>query len=125
MSKINILGIEYNIKIISFSELSRYYNNDSEEQFVFLKKIIGESGEFFGGLTDFQNCIIWINKDMNQDRIKKILVHEIMEAINQEIQGELDHVLLQSITNALYSTNLINLDSILNDEEFNISLYKT
>ena len=123
MASINILGINYDIELINTDELFEIFkrNKDDLDQ---IKELVGEKGEGFGGLCDPKRCKIYLNKEMREDKIKKVLLHEIMESSTVECQIDLDHTVLQAITNALWCSGIICVDKLVKNEleEVNIPI---
>lgn len=115
MKTINVLGIEYSIAIVSASELMSQLK-ESNPSYEEIKSELGTEGQHFAGLCDNMSCTIWINRDItNREKMKKVLVHEIIEAIDAEGLLGIEHSKLQSITNGLFTAKLIDLDGLLDE----------
>lgn len=110
---VNVLGIQYSIEIISASELIKQLK-ETNLSFLEIIEVIGQEGEHFAGLCDNMECKIWINRDIrNKEKLKKVLIHEIMEAIDGECLLGIEHSKLQAITNGLFMSNLFNIDELV------------
>jgi hypothetical protein len=75
---LKILGHRYRIK----------YTNDED-------KLMGDNR----GLTDLENCIIYINSDLCKSEQEATLIHEILHCLNFEI---MDEVFIDGLARALY-----------------------
>ena len=113
MGVVEILGIKYSIEIVSVSELLKQLK-ETNSSYKEILEIIGQEGERFAGLCDSMECKIWINKDIrNKEKMKKVVVHEIMEAIDGEGLLGIEHSKLQTITNGLFISGLLNIDDLV------------
>ncbi|MBF0554123.1 MAG: hypothetical protein HQK96_06125 [Nitrospirae bacterium] len=59
------------------------------------------STEHLGQLEPLK-CLIRINKEISKDRQQTTLLHEILEAINEQYQFELEHGKIQGLEATLY-----------------------
>lgn len=123
MAFVNVLGINYEIELVTTEELFERFKNDKED-IDEVKKIVGEKGDLFGGLCDPRKCKIYLNKTFRDDKLKKVLFHEIMEAAAVECQIDIDHVVLQALTNAIWCSDILQLDKLVKNEleEVNIPI---
>ena len=93
MNQIKILGIEYKLE-----EVEQVNKN---------QRLFGE--------IDFVNQTIKIEKDLNEDRKKQVLLHEILHGICEQLGIEEinnNETLIQSISSALYQ--------VLKDNKINV-----
>jgi hypothetical protein len=119
---INIMGVDYEvIQLLPGAVLNVYKESEHFEE---VKRLIGENAQSFAGLCDALNCKIYINISLPDQKREKTLIHEIIEAVDQECCLELDHTKIQSITNAIFSLGLINVKELLKlePEDLEISL---
>lgn len=113
MQFIEILGIQYSIEIVSVSELLRQLK-ETNSSYNEILEVMGQEGEHFAGLCDNMECKIWINSDIrNKEKMKKVVIHEIMEAIDGECLLGIEHSKLQAITNGLFTSKLLNIDDLV------------
>lgn len=119
MKNVNIMGIKYTVKLISVGELFKVYDGTAHLEAV--KSLFGQNLENFSGLCDAMTETIFINRDMSDEKKKKTLLHEIMEAFDQESLTELSHLQIQTIANAFFIMGLVNLEELLQDEPIEIS----
>jgi hypothetical protein len=119
MKTINVLGIEYIIRFVSAKEMMETVKEDNPLYSELVERL-GPNGEFFAGLCNARDCKIWVNKGMKKEKVEKILIHEIMEAISQEGLLEIEHAQLQAIVNGLFTSGIIKVDHLMEyDEETN------
>jgi hypothetical protein len=118
MKSITVMGIEYTIEFITSEELLEiiYQEKDEALQKIILE-FIGEKAERFAGLCNSSNCKIYVNKSMKYEKARKTLIHEIVEAIGNEIDLDVEHSVIQAITNALFTSGIINVDKLMEKYE--------
>jgi hypothetical protein len=107
MKQVKIMGIDYSVVQVGATEVVEAFKDSPH--FASVKELVGENGENFAGLCDAQKCVIYIFKDLPQDKKEKVFVHETIEATDQECLLELPHSRIQEITNLLYMNELLNL----------------
>ncbi len=107
MKQVKIMGIDYTVVKISAMDVVNTFKDSPH--FNSVKELIGQEGENFAGLCDAQKCMIYIFNELPQDKKEKVLVHEIIEAIDQECLLELSHSKIQEITNLLFTNEPINV----------------
>lgn len=113
MQFVDVLGIQYSIQIVSVSELLKQLK-ETNSSYNEILEVIGQEGEHFAGLCDNMECKIWINGDItNKEKMKKVIIHEIMEAIDGEGLLGIEHSKLQAITNGLFTSGLLNIDDLV------------
>ena len=120
MKKINVMGIDYEIIQLTPEAVIRVYAESPHNEEV--NKLLGEKGEHFAGLCDAQDCKIYINIGIPLEKKKKILIHEFVEAIDQESITELEHVKMQAITNAFFISGIVNVEELLKIEPEDIEI---
>jgi len=120
MKKINVLGIDYEvIQLTPTAAIDSFAESPHLEQ---VKQLIGENGQNFAGLCDAQACKIFINVELPYEKKVKTLIHEFVEALDQEACTELDHVKMQAITNAFFISGIINIGELLKVEPEDIEI---
>lgn len=107
MRSVNILGIKYEIEILTAKQLLAKFENN-EEDLKDLLEITGPNAVGFAGLCLARSCKIYINSEMSKEKIKKVLLHEIVEAIQSESQIEIEHSDLQAITNGFWCAGIVS-----------------
>jgi len=100
MKQVKIMGIDYSVVQISAIDVVNAFKDSPH--FNNVKELIGQEGENFAGLCDAQKCVIYVFNELPQDKKEKVLVHEMIEAIDQECLLELAHSRIQEITNLLF-----------------------
>lgn len=123
MKQINIMGIYYEIVLISPVSVITVFKETAHLEEV--KKLIGDEAQHFAGLCDAQSCKIYINNELPYEKKKKTLIHEIVEAMDQECILELEHTKMQSITNTLFTSGIVNVEELLKndpEEDFEICI---
>lgn len=120
MKKVNVLGIEYEIIQLSPKSVIDVYGRTPLYDDV--KQLIGEDGRYFAGLCDTTRCKIYINADLPYEKRVKALIHEFMEAVDNESSNDLEHVKIQSITNALFLSGLFDVKELLKVEPEDIEI---
>jgi len=111
------MGIDYEVKQISVGELFKTYEGTSHLDDV--KNLFGENLQNFSGLCDALTQTIYINRDIPENKKRKTLMHEIVEALDQECLTELSHISIQTIANALFLSGLFNVEELLQEDETN------
>jgi len=117
MKTVPIMGIDYEVKQISVGELFKTYEGTSHLDDV--KNLFGENLQNFSGLCDALTQTIYINRDIPENKKRKTLMHEIVEALDQECLTELPHISIQTIANALFLSGLFNVEELLQEDETN------
>lgn len=107
MKQVKIMGIDYDVIQISAIDVVNAFKEGPH--FENVKELVGQQGENFAGLCDAQKCIIFLFNELPEDKKEKVLVHEMIEAIDQECLLELQHARIQEITNLLFMGEPINL----------------
>lgn len=116
MKQINIMGVNYEIiQLKPKSAIEAFKDSPHCEE---VKKLIGDEGQHFAGLCDAQMCKIYLNLDLPYEKKKKTLLHETVEAMDQECILELTHIQMQAIANTLFLSGIIDVEDLLkNDPE--------
>jgi hypothetical protein len=110
MKQLKIMGIDYSVIQISPADVIESFKNSPHLANV--KELIGSEGENFAGLCDAQKCILYIYNELPEDKKQKTLVHEIIEAIDQECLLDIPHPRMQEITNLIFMGEPICLNDI-------------
>ncbi len=55
------------------------------------------------GKCDYDKCIIYLEKDMEQSQKEATLIHEIFHALNSTMDEGLGHMLLDSLSEQFYA----------------------
>lgn len=111
---INILGVNYEVVECSPKEIfeREEYKGDAEQ--ALLKNAIGSDGILFGGLCNTQACTIYVNSEIkNEKKRTKILLHEVMEAIDHEALLGLKHNQIEQIAGGIFMTGRFNTNSVM------------
>jgi hypothetical protein len=99
MKSINILGVEYRVII--------------EDNLESLQENLG--------CVDLDHQIIYIRKDMSDSMIKSTLLHEVIEAINYQLELKMPHRVICGIEAGIFDVISCNsnglFDSLLEEEE--------
>lgn len=123
MKRISVMGINYEIIQLSPESLLKLFENGNHSNDI--KELFGEKCENFSGLCDAQASKIYLNVDISDEKKKKTLIHELVEAMDQECILELSHIQMQSIANTLFLSGIMNLDNLIKhdpeDLEININ----
>lgn len=120
MKQVNIMGINYEIVQVLPSGVVKAFENSAH--FNEVKNLVGEEGQHFAGLCDAHNSKIYINIELPYEKKKKTLIHEIVEAMDQECILDLEHVKMQAIANTLFLSGLLNLEELLKLEPEDIEI---
>lgn len=113
---VNILGIKYDVEILTAKQLLAKFENN-EEDLKDLLEITGPNAIGFAGLCFARYCKIYVNSEMSEEKIKKVLLHEIVEAIQSESQIEIEHSDLQAITNGFWCAGIVSgLDNLVEND---------
>ena len=122
MKKINVMGINY--EIIQLEPTAAVAAYADSAHFDEVKSLIGEEGQHFAGLCDAQSCKIYININLPYEKKVKTLIHEFVEALDQESCTELEHVKMQAITNAFFMSGIVDVEELLkvDPEDLEISI---
>lgn len=122
MKIIKVMGIDYEIIQLKPKDVIEAYSKSTH--FEEVKRLIGDNGQHFAGLCDVQDCKIYINIELPDEKKVKTLLHEFVEALDQESCTELEHTKMQSITNAFFMSGLIDVKELLNvdPEDIEISI---
>lgn len=116
MKTVLIMGISYEIHHVTPAQLLKVFENTVH--FEAIKKLFGENAENFSGLCDSQCSKIYLNIELPYEKKKKTLIHEIVEAMDQECILDLSHIQMQAIANTLFLSGVINVEEALkNDPE--------
>lgn len=123
MKKVTIMGIDYEIIQLQPDGLLKVFEPGVHADDI--KKLFGEKCENFSGLCDAHSSKIYLNIDLPAEKKKKTLIHEIIEAMDQECILELAHIQMQAIANALFLSGVMNLEELIKyepeDLEININ----
>lgn len=120
MKQIMVMGVPYEIIQISSKNVCGAFKDSLHAEEV--KKLVGENGENFAGLCDAHLGRIFLNVDLPYEKKKKTLLHEFVEAMDQECLLELEHTKMQSIANTLLLTGLLNVEELLKNEPEDIEI---
>jgi hypothetical protein len=120
MKTINVMGIFYEIVQLKPEAVMEIYKDTDHYEHV--QKMLGEKGQDFAGLCDAQQHKIYINIDLSYEKKKKTLIHEFVEALDQESVTELAHVVMQAITNAFFIAGIIDIEELLKVEPEDIEI---
>jgi hypothetical protein len=120
MKQVNVMGINYEIVQIQPKSVIAIFKESPHYEEV--KKLVGDEAQHFAGLCDAQLCKIYINSDLPYEKKKKTLIHEIVEAMDQECILELEHTKMQSITNSLFISGILNVEELLKNEPEDIEI---
>ncbi len=110
MKQVKIMGIDYDVIQISAIDVVNAFKDGPH--FDNVKELVGQQGENFAGLCDAQKCIIFIFNELPEDKKEKVLIHEMIEAIDQECLLELQHARIQEITNLLFMGEPLNITDL-------------
>lgn len=110
MKQVKVMGIDYEVIQISAMDVVNAFKDSPH--FGNVKELIGQEGENFAGLCDAQKCIIYVYNELPEDKKEKVLIHEIIEAVDQECLLELPHFRIQEITNLLFMSEPINVSDL-------------
>lgn len=100
MKQVTVMGIAYGIIQVSPSVVIASFKDSPHLANV--KELVGAEGENFAGLCDAQKCIIYIFNGLPDDKKRKTLIHEMIEAVDQEALLNLEHYRIQELTNLLF-----------------------
>jgi len=120
MKQIDVMGVHYEViqlqpkSVIAIFKESPHYEE--------IKKLVGDEAQHFAGLCDAQMCKIYINSDLPYEKKKKTLMHEIVEAMDQECILELTHIQMQAIANTLFISGILNLEELLKTDPEDIEI---
>lgn len=120
MKQVTVMGIEYEIAQITPETLLKIF--EGTDHYEALKKMFGENAQNFSGLCDAQLAKIYINSELPFEKKKKTLIHEIVEALDQECTTDLTHIQMQAIANTLFLTGLVNVEELLKNEPEDIEI---
>ena len=110
-SKVKIFGVDYEVREVTVKELYDRPEHIGEKGAASLNNVIGHGGKFFGGLCDGHNCNLFINSNIKRvQKRKKIFIHEVLEAIDQEAALGLKHNQIEQVANGLLMAGLIKTD---------------
>lgn len=110
MKQVKVMGIDYAVVQISAIDVVNAFKDSPH--FNNVKELIGQEGENFAGLCDAQKCVIYIFNELPEDKKEKVLIHEIIEAVDQECLLELPHYRIQEIANLLFMAEPINVSDL-------------
>jgi len=120
MKQVNVMGVNYEvIQLQPKSVIAVFKESPHYEE---IKKLVGDEAQHFAGLCDAQMCKIYINSDLPYEKKKKTLIHEIVEAMDQECILELAHIQMQAIANTLFISGILNLEELLKNEPEDIEI---
>jgi len=122
MKQIEIMGCSYEIIQVTPAGLLKAF--DGTVHMSDLKEMFGNDCKNFSGLCDAQLLKIYINIELPLEKKKKTLLHEIVEAIDQESLTELCHIQMQSIANAFFLSGILDVEGLLklDPEDIEISI---
>jgi hypothetical protein len=116
------MGINY--EIVQLKPKTAIESFKDSPHYEEVKKLIGEEGQHFAGLCDAQMCKIYINIDLPHEKKKNTLLHETVEAMDQQCILELTHIQMQAIANTLFISDLFDnkLEELLKNEPEDIEI---
>jgi len=114
MKQISVMGIQYEIIQLLPEDLSKLYEGTQHEQS--LHELFGKKCENFSGLCDAQNQKIYLNIKLAEEKKKKTLIHEFIEAMDQESILELAHIQMQAIANTFFLSGIVDLEDLIKIE---------
>lgn len=120
MKQVNVMGINY--EIIQLPPKSVIAIFKESPHFEEVKVLVGDVAQHFAGLCDAQLCKIYINSELPYEKKKKTLIHEIVEAMDQECILELEHTKMQSIANTLFISGILSVEELLKNEPEDIEI---
>ena len=114
------MGINYEIvQLPPKSVLAIFKESPHFEE---VKRLVGDEAQNFAGLCDAQLCKIYINSELPYEKKEKTLIHEIVEAMDQECILELEHTKMQSIANTLFISCILNVEELLKNDPEDIDI---
>jgi len=120
MKTINVMGIDYEVVQLKPEAVMELYKDSAH--FEHVQKMLGDKGQDFAGLCDAQKAKIYINIDLSIEKKRKTLIHEFVEALDQEAVTELAHVEMQAITNAFFIAGIADVEELLKIEPEDIEI---
>jgi hypothetical protein len=117
-AKVKIFGVDYEVREVSTQQLYDRPEHKSEKGAASLNSVIGHGGKFFGGLCDGHNCNLFINSNIKRlQKRRKIFIHEVLEAIDQEAALGMKHNQIEQIANGLLMAGLINTKGFVSSKD--------
>lgn len=120
MKQIIIMGVPYEIVQIMPADLLKQYTDSLHVDEI--KKLFGEKCENFSGLCDAQVGKIYINIQLPPEKKRKTLIHEFIEALDQECITELSHIQMQTIANTFFLSGIVDIEELLKDDPQDIEI---
>lgn len=106
---LKIMGIDYEVICLSPEALVRlYFDENGEEGVAGLERIVGRGAQHFGGLCDGGKARLFVNSEMPIDKQEKVLLHEVLEAVDGETCIQLKHNQIEAISNAFFLSSLLS-----------------
>ncbi len=120
MKQISIMGVNYEIIQLQPKSVVEVFKTSPHWEEI--KKMVGDECQHFAGLCDAQMCKIYLNSDLPYEKRKKTLIHEIIEALDQECITEFSHIQMQAIANTLFTSGILNVEDLLKNEPEDIEI---
>lgn len=120
MKKIAVMGLDYEIVQLTPQELLESYSEDP--RYSELVKLFGPGCIDFSGLFDGHRNKIYLNINLIDDKKKKTLIHEFVEALDSECCTDLSHIQMQSIANAFSLAGIVNVEELIKNEPEDIEI---
>lgn len=114
MKQIPVMGVPYEIIQLLPEDLFKLYEGTQHE--AGLQKLFGDKCENFSGLCDAQQQKIYLNIKLAAEKKRKTLLHEFVEAMDQESILELAHIQMQAIANAFFLSGIIDVEELIKIE---------
>ena len=120
MKKIAVMGIDYEIVQITPQELLKSY--EKSPQYSELVELFGPGCIDFSGLFDGHRNKIYLNINLIDDKKKKTLIHEFVEALDSECCTDLSHIQMQAIANSFFLAGIVNVEELIKNEPEDIEI---
>lgn len=120
MKKIIVMGLDYEIVQITPQDLLKSY--EESPQYEALVKLFGENCQDFSGLFDGHRNKIYLNVNLIDSKKEKTLIHEFVEALDQECCTDFTHIQMQAIANSFFLAGIVNVKELIKNEPEDIEI---